>query len=304
VILDYDNRLENQILNDFIRVKGGQLLENNGTNELEVTNSTGFDKEIQEIGSKSPFSICFSGKANPLLKKSVEKKGFYFIEPESIHDFFKIPFINELKVFHVNKGGKIKSWKDFKILSHNFNTIVILDRFLFSRNNKATHSGFRETVSEIIANLLEKNHASEIDVLLVTVKNSGGDVGLSLKEIKEAIELELKQKQINSTIKINISIARSKQITDDNHDRLVFTNFCAMYSGNSFNYFENRSLKYKPPAINTALNVYSILDVENWEPFLYMLKSRKKELPTKEDLNIPNEDLQEGKIDVDFLKSL
>ncbi len=302
VVLNYEKNPENNFLNDLVRVKGMQAVENNGSITLELKNTSEFENEVIKIGSKSPFSICFSTRDNVDLKESVHRSGYHFIDTGSIKDFLSLPFISQKNVFGVNKSRDISSWKDLKKLSHNFNTLIILDRFLFSRNVKSTHSKFRETISELIANLLHRNSASEIDVLLVSVKNPYGDVGLSLKEIREAIEMEMKK--MNISRKINISIARCKQITDDNHDRLIFTNLCAMSSANSFNYFENRTIKNKPPTINTTLSTYCFLDLENWETYFQMLKSRKNELPTKEDLNIPNEDLVAGNINIEFIKLL
>lgn len=302
VVFEADRGIKSQIVHDYIRVKGGRITEGKSTIAFEEKETTHFHNEVLKIGSRSPFSICFSTTNNSSLQHTIEELGYYYIGRNSISDFLSIPFISIKNVFRVNQSGDIRSWEDLKNLSHNFNSLVILDRYLFSKNNKTTHSKFRETVAEIISNLTCKNNSKVIEILLVSVKSSGGDVGYTLKEIKEAVEQELTKKNINK--KISISIARSKQITDINHDRIIFTNFCALFSGNSFNYFENSTLKTKVPTIDTTLNVFSILDVDNWKSYYQMMRLRKKELPTKEDRNIPNEDLQEGNIDIEFLKLL
>lgn len=302
IVLNNENKSDSNLLDDFIRVKGGQALENNGSVIFELKDSSGFNASLKEIGSKSPFSICFLESKKNNLKDYVQKKGFHYIDSRNMNKFLSLPFISTKNVFDINKTGDIKKWDDFKKLSHNFNTIIILDRFLFSRKKKATHSTYKETVSEIVANLAQNNSSDIIDILLVSVKNPGGDVNLSLKEIKQFIIDELNTKKIHK--KFNISIARCKEVTDNNHDRLIFTNLCVMFSGNSFNYFEKSTLSFKTQTINTTLSVYSILDYQNWKAYTKILKARKKELPTQEDLNIPNEDLKEGKIEIDFLKNV
>jgi len=299
VVLNYEKNPDNHLLNDFVKVKGGKATEDNGIVKCQVINNADYENEVIKIGSKSPFSICFSSSKKIELKEFVQKSGYHFIDKSSFKSFLSLPFISGKNAFGVNKTGDIKSWQDFKKLSHSFNTLIIFDRFLFTRNKKSTHSNYKETIPEIVSNLLQNNTSEKIDLLLVSVKNSGSDVGYSLKEIKEAIELELKNKHISTTL--NISIARCKEITDNNHDRMIFTNLCAMVSGNSFNYFENKSIKTKAPAINTTLSVYSIIDYDNWKAYSHMLKARKKELPTPEDLNIPNEDLREGRVEIELL---
>lgn len=296
VVLDSENESDDQLYNDFVRVKGGQVMEANKSAAFEVKNSSDFENDVIKIGSKSPFSICLVSECKPELKSFVEESGYYCLDGQTVGRLSHLLFLKDKNLMGVNSSGDIKSWVSFKKLSHNFNTIVIMDRFLFAAKAKKTHSKYCETVSQIILNLASYNHSEVIDVLLVSVKNPKGDVALSLKSIREAIEKELKDNGLKKEVRI--SIARCKQSTDNNHDRIIFTNFCAMQSGNSFNYFESESLRRNhKPAINTTLNVHSFLDLDNWETILFMLKSRKKELPGPEDNNIPNEDLIEGDID-------
>ncbi len=265
---------------------------------LKKFSKVGFHQEINSIGQLSPFSLCCLANPEKQIQGHVSARGFTCISKTNFDDFLKKPYFKQ-NSFEVAKDGDISGWHDFSKLSHTFNTIVIFDSYLFAKQPHKTRSGYTETVSEIIYNLLSKNECERIFILITIPKlQPHQEVQESIDVLKNKLEDSLKRK-LNGSKEIIIGIARILQKKPINHDRMIFTNFMALFSGDSFNYFHQGHV----PAVETVLASYSILDWNNnFLTYLKKLKKLKKVIPEID--NVGTQKIRSGHCDIEFLKTI
>ncbi len=263
--------------------------------KLYSLNETKFNNRMKQIGELSPVSVCFVYESDDEQVNYIEKKGFHCITKKAFNDFINMQIIKQ-SLYSVNKKGDIKNWKDMNKLSHNFNTLVILDRYLFVEKNN--YPKYYERLSELVSNLLINNKSEEIEILLISVKQDQHRED-SLKDIEDKIQNELQKKVKHKNFKLGI--IKCKFNTDYNHPRLIFTNICAFKSENSFNYFKIDS---KESTINTTIDAYSLFNYSDWEKTIGMLRDRKDELPTKADEQIEQTKRIIGTCDIELLRML
>lgn len=258
-----------------------------------------FANELRTIGEKSPFSICcISSENSQNLQEAVRQKGYTFVSDDNFDDFLQKPFVHR-NSFDVAKDGDISQWQDFKKLSHEFNSLVIFDSYLFTNQSKKSRSEYTETVSEIVSNLLYHNSCNLINVLIVFPKlQPNQEVKESIETIRLRIEEALKQK-CGKNKQIQLGIAKATHKTPINHDRLIFTNLMVLYSGDSFNYFQQGHT----PTIETVLTSYSILNWRsNFQTYFNKLKKLKKITPQIDKLG--TQTIRSGICDLEFMRQI
>ena len=263
---------------------------------LKKLNKDDFIEELNKIGQRSPFSFCCLAIPGEKQQEIIEQKGYNCISANSFDDFLKNQCLKK-NSFEVAKDGDIAGWADFSKLSHEFNTIIFFDSYLFAANNRKDRSRYTDTVSEIICNLIVKNKSKTVNILIAFPKLKPGlEVNESIETLQKNLKDSLKKKIANDK-SFTIGLAKISHKRPINHDRLIFTNFMVLFSGDSFNYFE----KGKIPSIETVLTSYSILDWQNnFQAYLKKLQKLKKVIPQVDKLG--HQTVRSGNCDLEFLK--
>lgn len=263
---------------------------------LKKLNREAFTEELKRIGQVSPFSLCCIAIPAVEQQQMLMDSGYNCISAKNFDDFLKMPCLKQ-NSFEVAKDGDIAGWADFSKLSHEFNSIVFFDSYLFASNNKKDRSRYTDTVSEIISNLLVKNKSKSVSILIAFPKlKPGQEVNESIETLLKNLQDSLKNK-IAKDKRFTIGLSRIPVKRPINHDRLIFTNFMVLFSGDSFNYFE----KGKTPSIETVLTSYSILDWQNnFQTYLKKLQKLKKVIPQVDKLG--HQTVRSGNCDIEFLK--
>ncbi len=265
---------------------------------LKKQNKHAFKEELNRIGQKSPFSLCCLAIPEKEQKDRLEQNGYNCISSINFDDFLQMPFIKK-NSFDVAKDGDIAGWTDFSKLSHEFNSIVFFDSFLFAANNKKDRSHYTDTVSEIIGNLLLHNKCTSVNILIAYPKlKPESETKESIDQLRSNLEESLKTK-IGKDKSFTIGLSKIAQKKPINHDRLIFTNFMVLFSGDSFNYFTNGVT----PSIETVLTSYSILDWQNnFQTYLNKLRKLKKDIPPVDKLGYQT--VRSGYCDIELLRAI
>lgn len=269
-----------------------------GKLSLKIFSKELFDNELNDINQRSPFSICFLASPEKRVEELISNSGFTCISERNFDDFLQKPYFKK-KSFEVAKDGDISGWHDFGKLSHTFNSIVIFDSYLFAKQPPKTRSSYTESISEIIYNLLSSNECEQIFILITIPKlKQHQEVQESLDVLRNNLEDSLKRK-LDGKKKVFIGLSRILHKRPINHDRLIFTNFMVLFSGDSFNYFQ----KGQPPSIETVLTTYSIIDWNNnYGAYLKKLKKLKKVIPNVD--NVGTQKIRSGHCDIELLKRI
>ncbi len=260
---------KNSDLKELIRVF--EDLHVQGKINLKKVSGADFTEELRKIGTHSPYSICFCSKPNHAVKKLVEQKGYYHVDEENIEEFITNP-IFEKDTYEVSQNGDISEWKDLTSLSHNFESVAIFDRYIFSKNQKKGRSSYEETIYELITNLSQKNSAKNIHVLIAAPRS---EVDENPAVIRENIQKYIESKNLKKNITIGIVKTIKKSPVD--HDRWIFTNFMSIFSGDSLNYFKDgeRSI------INTTITTNTLLSWSNFKTSLRKLNHFNSIIPER-----------------------
>lgn len=247
---------------------------------LRKLNKDAFDEELDGIGQRSPFSLCCLAMADSGQQQTAEQKGYGCISPENFDQFLSMPFFRK-NAFEVAKDGEISGWEDFSKLSHDFNTIVFFDSYLFAANTKKDRSRYTDTITEIISNLIRHNKSKTVHILIAFPRlQSGQEVNEKLDTLRKNLENSLLDKVGNEKM-FTLGLSKINQKRPINHDRLIFTNFMVLFSGDSFNYFRKGQI----PSIETTLTSYSMLDWQsNFLTYLKKLQKLKKVMPVVDKL--------------------
>ncbi len=265
---------------------------------LQKFSQKAFNQELNGIGQRSPFSLCCLATPDKQIKDRISSSGFTCISKTNFDDFLQKPYFKQ-NSFEVAKDGDISGWHDFSKLSHTFNTIVIFDSYLFAKQPHKTRSGYAESISEIISKLLSNNECERVFVLITIPKlQPHQEVQESIDVLKNKLEDSLKRK-LNDKKEVIIGLTRILQRRPINHDRLIFTNFMVLFSGDSFNYFQRGQV----PAVETVLTSYSMLDWHNnFLTYLKKLKKLKKSIPGID--SVGTQKIRSGHCDIEFLKTI
>lgn len=254
-----------------------------------------FSDQLKKIGENTPFNLCFLAAPEKCQKEIIESSGYQCISNETFDDFMDLAYLKK-NSFEVAKDGDIAGWSDFSKLSHEFNTIVFFDSYLFAKQTKKTRSQYTETVSEIISKMLVQNKCKTIHILIAFPKlQPNQEIQESIDVLKNKLEKSIESK-LNGSKEIFVGLTKISQKSSINHDRLIFTNFMVLFSGDSFNYFQHG----QQPNIETVLTSHSILDWQNnFQTYLKKLKKLKKVMPSIDKLGY--ETVRTGKCDLSFL---
>ena len=294
--IDIVCHIEEDEPDDFELIRVLEDLHVQGKVVLKKADRKTFEDETLNIGRKSPFSLCCIALPEPPKMQRVTEAGFTCITRDNFDKFLKMPFFKQ-NAFEVAKDGEIGDWSDFSKLSHNFNSIVIFDSYLFALQHKKSRSEYTETISELISNLLVNNNSKLIKVLIAFPKlQPQQEIRKSLVDLQSHLE-ETLNKKLNGEKDVRIGLAKIPQKTSINHDRMIFTNFMVLFSGDSFNYFQ----KGLQPSIETILSSYTMLDWQNnFQSYLKKLQKLKKVIPTLDKLG--TQAVRAGDCDLEFLK--
>lgn len=240
-----------------------------GKINLKKVSDAEFGDELKRIGDFSPFSICFCSQPNKSLKSYVEQKGYYHIDEENIEGFITNPLF-EKNTYDVSKTGDISEWKDLTALSHNFESIAIFDRYIFSKSQRTGRSHYEKTIFELINNLSLHNTSKSIHVLIAAPRS---EVDENPEVIRENIQKYFETKSPKKNITIGIVKTIKKSPVD--HDRWIFTNFMSIFSGDSLNYFKDGERS----VINTTITTSTLLNWSNFKTSLKKLNYFKNIIP-------------------------
>ncbi len=203
-------------------------------------------------------------------KQKQEKYGFLFFNYEMLYKTiqkFSIKALedNNLRLLKFGTNTEqgtpsLNSWADLKNYNHPINSLIICDRYLLN-----SEYGLTENLIPILKNLL--NPDTTTDVLIL-----GNAFKLNLGTIRDKIATAL------SSLKVNISICKID--LHDSHDRMIFTNYFHIQSGQSFCYFKGGQINKDIPA--TTLQFNSLFGQNSWLVASDFLREIKLTLPKQD----------------------
>ena len=180
----------------------------------------------------SPFVIIFSDN-----EADVFVEHDYGLELISSVNFDqKWELLGKAKTDTVSKSGTIKSIKDLSKYKHHFNSIVIIDRYIFKGYNYA------ENVKNLVSSLMENSDSTfTFNVTILSEVNS--DLESIHNNVKKSLEVKFIKQNFYLTI---ANIQRDRRT----HDRRIITNYTYFFSGDSFSHYQrkdiNTQLHYDP----------------------------------------------------------
>jgi hypothetical protein len=246
-----------------------------GKIELKILGHDDFINEVKAIDPlNTPFAIFLTSFIDDELISTIQDHGYYYLNPVNLNGL--LPILDQLdKRYIIHKEGDIKNWHELSQLAHNCHSILIFDSYLFATNKKTGRSGYLETISEFVNKINSCNSAKKIHVLIAISRN---EAIKNLDKIKDEIENSLNHSCSGKIIKVSVVKLTQKMAT--HHDRHIYTNFCIITSGDSFNYFE----KENNNTIDTTISVTSILNLYEFNKLLNKLKRLEKSIPLKDQI--------------------
>ncbi len=200
----------------------------------------------------------------------IEKYGFLFFNNSSLYQKISklsIKYLEDNNLRSLKLGAKtansvpkLNDWKDLKNYAHPINSIIICDRYLLNSDY-----GFKDNLMPMLKILL--NPKTHTDILIL-----GNEFKLSLSKFEENIKTELPN--------FDITISICKISLNDSHDRMIFTNFFHIKSGQSFTYFKNG--KVNTDIASTTLDFNSFFGQNSWLVALDFLKEIKSHIPEQD----------------------
>lgn len=127
------------------------------------------------------------------------------------------------------KPSKISNWKNISTFLTPCTDILISDRYILSNNSLLDRNLY-----QIINAIVKKTKHLPINIVLFVERDSIG-LGVVLEKVSETIKLNVEEivgEEPNVTF-----VLCKKHREPPFHDRLVLTNYRAIKSGDSFNYF-------------------------------------------------------------------
>ncbi len=155
-------------------------------------------------------------------------------ELDTLSQLFVLPETQEYSC-RLN-ATKINSWKNISFYSAPCTDILISDRYILS--NKSLLS---RNLYQIINAVVRKTHNLQINIVLFVERDSIG-LDVDLEKVGETIKQNVEEIVGEEP---NVTFVLCKQHRDPLfHDRLILTNYRAITSGDTFNYFnENGNVK-------------------------------------------------------------
>jgi len=240
---------------------------------LKLVSKEQFTHAFESIEpSTEPFAIFLTSYRNKSLEESVEKKGYYYLNPDNVESLDKV-FSNFDRQYVVNKENRINNWNGLSVIAHNCHSIMIYDTYLFKESVKGSRSLFLETISEWLKAILKGSRSENINLLLMIPKTESPK---NLDILRNKIQEHLKSRF--DKISIQVGIVRLTEKVSTHHDRHIFTNFTILNSGDSINYFRGKLNE----AIDTTLTSTSLLRIEEFNELLLKLERLKKTIPKKD----------------------
>ncbi len=161
--------------------------------------------------------------------------GYCGHELDTLSQLFVLPETQEYSC-KLN-ATKIKSWKTISSYSAPCTDILISDRYILSKK-----SLLGRNLYQIINAVVRKTHHLPINIVLLVQGDSiapNVDLGKVRETIKQNVE-EIVGEEPNVTF----VLCRQQHLNPLFHDRLILTNYRAITSGDTFNYFnENGNVK-------------------------------------------------------------
>jgi len=195
-----------------------------------------------------------------------EIKQLNFILLGSLNDEIKTLkklIIDDDYSFHKEKiiGQDITFDKHLNLLGLPFSTLIFVDRYLFKGSAIGGNLGlFEYNLKKIISEVYQsKNFISTLLFIYQINKegkkndakyDEGPNLELLVKSINECIDVKCKKPEL-------FFIGVPARVIDDEHDRLILSNYIRIKSGDSFVYFDSKGKKITQ---STSVDHYSLVN--------------------------------------------
>lgn len=232
------------------------------TEGVGTNNKTTFDSVFPTRPLKSNYYKDFD---------FVKSSSIYLLDDEKIHAFkgsgaLLVGDVGEevevlSKVFLLNDdykfekklrigGGSFSKWEDLKKYSLPTSEIIVIDPYILKNKDTDTDTIDINFIEYLKVLLIDCN--VKPNIIIVTSPNH---IDWNYDKLKSKINSALK-KQLGN--KVNITLIRTKR----EHDRSILTNYHRIYSGDTFNFWNNNGIKISK---GREISYSSIADVENFE---------------------------------------
>lgn len=137
----------------------------------------------------------------------------------------------EIQEFEIEpNAAMIGNWRALGEYTTPCTDILISDRYLLSRR-----SLLGRNLHTIINTLVKKTHNLSVNIVIIVEQNSI-DPDIDLDELSEAIKQDVEDK-VGKEPNVTFALCAQQHGHQLFHDRLILTNYRAITSGDSFNYF-------------------------------------------------------------------
>jgi len=198
------------------------------------------EKEISRYRKNNPFVIAFNQEYKSIWKK--------------------VSRVNQKKTLPVRENAivGIQKMSDFETIFVKASDVIIFDNYILDLN----------LIESNLISLLEIVNQYSKEYLNVLIISNQYTAKPSLKECYDVLLHKIKTKKIPLNLCVAFTISKLKE-----HDRHIITNDFRIKSGDSFNFFDSTG---KIITKGTELDIYPLIEKENLENTLLLIKKAKK----------------------------
>jgi hypothetical protein len=212
---------------------------------------------------KNPHSVFFIEFSEAQIAELSKKYGYCFVNFQTYTSTWKKfnprNYQNSISVSALSRD--FNHWNYMVTLKHSFNSMLLIDRYLFAETGFGIHKvvdNYKSNLKQLFQYFVPKNDA--ITVTDITIISSTRAISPSVTLAQIATYL---QTQVFAVLfpqsKFNLSIILVDNVPDT-HDRRIITNYFDLHSGDSFMYVTNAHNNHIK--VDTSLHIYTFFSGE------------------------------------------